>query len=189
MENFDDISLMREIQNGNRGAFSVLVARHSKYFFGVAYHFMGTRELAEDILQTAFLKLWERPYKFDCNRENAGFKTWFARMVTNLCRDDHRARRPAMDIDNLEIPDDKTNVADTIDAHRKRVALHLAIKKLSHPQQMAINLGVLNEMPYRDVAKIMNKKEGAIKVLVLRAREKLQINLKEYGYDFERQSA
>lgn len=183
MQHFDDLSLMREIQNGNRAAFSALVNRHSKYFFAIVYRFVNNRDTAEDILQTAFLKLWERPYAFDAER-GVEFKTWFARVVVNLCRDDRRARRPVANIDDYEIADDREHMADTIDRSRKQMALQRAIAKLSMPQRTAINLGVLGEMQYTDVARVMGKSEGAVKVIVNRAKEQLRFLIKEQGYEF-----
>ena len=181
VEQFDDIYLMREIQGGNRGAFSTLVNRHSKYFFAITYRFANNREIAEDILQTAFLKLWQRPYKFDCDG-GAGFKTWFARVVVNLCLDDRRARKPVRDIDKMEIADGRDGAPELIEKHQKIAALHCAIRKLSTAQQTAINLGIMNDMKYSDVGKIMNKSEGAVKVLINRAKVQLEISMKEMGY-------
>ena len=182
MESFDDTSLMQEIQNGNRGAFSILVNRHSKYFFAIAYRFANDRDAAEDILQNAFLKLWERPHKFDPGGA-AGFKTWFARVVVNLCLDDRRAQKPVAALDNAEIEDGRAPAAEEIDRQRKFLALNNAIKKLSKDQQAAINLGCIQDLKYEDVGKIMKKSTGAIKVLVLRAKERLKILMKEQGYE------
>ncbi|MCL2748588.1 MAG: RNA polymerase sigma factor [Alphaproteobacteria bacterium] len=181
MESFDDISLMQEIQNGNRGAFSILVNRHSQYFFAIAYRFANNRDTAEDILQNAFLKLWERPYKFDPDGA-AGFKTWFAKVVINLCLDDRRARKPIVVLDDSEIPDDRDSAADIIDRQRKYIALNNAIKKLPAAQQTAINLGCIEDLKYEDVGKIMKKSTSAVKVLIMRAKEQLKISMKEYGY-------
>ncbi|MCL2339034.1 MAG: RNA polymerase sigma factor [Proteobacteria bacterium] len=182
MEDFDDNSLMREIQNGNRGAFSILVERHSKYFFAIAYRFLNNRETAEDILQTAFLKLWERPYKFDCDGA-AGFKTWFAKCVVNLCLDDRRARRPVGDIDDYEIADDRTDVSGTAEKRREYIALENAVRSLSPPMRTVVTLGLIQDMKYEDVGKIMKKSTGAVKVMISRAKEKLTTMMKEQGYD------
>lgn len=184
MQHFDDLSLMREIRGGNRAAFSVLVNRHSKYFFAIVYRFVGNRDTAEDILQTAFLKLWERPHKFDPDR-GVEFKTWFARVVVNLCRDDKRTRRPVANIDDYEIADDRAHVSDIIDTARKQMVLQNAIAKLSVPYRTAINLGVLGEMQYADVAKIMGKSTGAVKVMVNRAKEQIKCMVKEQGYELD----
>ena len=184
MENFDDITLMREIQDGNRNAFSVLVNRHAKYFYAIAYRFVNNRETAEDIMQTAFLKLWEKPYKFDCDG-SAGFKTWFARCVINLCHDNHRSYRPVKSLDDTQIADARMNAAEITEKQHRFVALNNAIKKLSTTQQTAITLGVIQDMKYGDVAEIMKKSVGAVKVLVNRAKAQLEISMKEQGYGME----
>jgi len=180
--NDDDISLMREIMGGNRGAFDTLVRRHQNYFFAIAYRFMNNRDAAEDVLQTAFLKLWERPYKFDPDGA-AGFRTWFARVVVNQCRDAIRARRQTADIDDMDIADSRPMAADLIDRERKIRALQAGIAKLSPDQRTAIVLGWVQDMKYAEVGTIMKKSESAIKVTILRAKEKLRVHMKENGYD------
>jgi len=127
------------------------------------------------------LKLWEKPHKFDPDG-TAGFKTWFAKVVINLCLDDRRARKPIVALDDSEIPDERDSAADIIDRQKKHIALNNAIKKLSRDQQTAINLGSIQDLKYEDVGKIMKKSTGAVKVLVLRAKEQLKILMKEQGY-------
>lgn len=181
MEHLTDESLMELIQDGNRDAFTVLVNRNSKYYFAIVYRFVGNRELAEDILQTAFLKLWEKPYQFDAAR--ASFKTWFARGVVNICIDDRRARKYVKNIDDFEIADHRMSAPDMIEKRHKYQVLQNAINKLSANYRTAINLGVINEMQYCDVAKIMKKSEGAVKVLINRGREQLRNIIKGGGYE------
>ena len=182
MIDYDDISLMHEINNGNRGAFDVLVRRHSQYFFAIIYRFVNNRDLAEDLLQTAFLKLWERPFKFNPDA-GAGFKTWFARVTVNLCLDDRRARRPCACLDDMEIADTRPDAPELIDRGRRIAALNAGICKLPSDMRTAITLGWIQDMKYAEVGKIMNKNENTVKVIISRAKEKLKQYMQENGYD------
>ena len=60
-ESPDDESLLERVGEGDRAAFAVLVRRHSDRYYRLAYRYTARREEAEDIVQAAFIKLWETP--------------------------------------------------------------------------------------------------------------------------------
>ena len=65
----DDHELLALIQDGSHDAFAVLVQRHTERFYRLAYRYVQNRETAEDIVQDAFLKLWEDPGKMAAGAE------------------------------------------------------------------------------------------------------------------------
>jgi len=82
----EDAWLLTRLQEGEHAAFTILVQRHASRFYRVAYRFVSNRAEAEDIVQDAFLKLWERPNMWQAGK-NTAFTTWFHRVVINLCLD------------------------------------------------------------------------------------------------------
>src|SRR5437762_13353109 len=82
----DDQQLLARIQDGSHPAFSELARRHAERFYRLAYRYVQSKEMAEDIVQDAFLKLWEDTRKWQPDR-NTRFTTWFYRIVVNLCLD------------------------------------------------------------------------------------------------------
>ena len=58
-ESPDDESLLERVGEGDGPAFAMLVRRHSDRYYRLAYRYTARREEAEDIVQTAFIKLWE----------------------------------------------------------------------------------------------------------------------------------
>src|SRR5690554_4247272 len=56
-----DEALMARVRQGDHRAYAVLVRRHTNMFFAAAYRMCSNRESAEDIVQEAFLKLWQKP--------------------------------------------------------------------------------------------------------------------------------
>lgn len=174
---------MREICKGDRAAFGVLVRRHEKYFYAIAYRYTNDRESAEDLIQDAFLKLWQKPHHFDETR-GASWKTWFARIVVNLGIDFTRRRKWV-----LEIPENtESNEQNAFDATSQKMqanALELAIRQLPPEQITAVNLGLSERIPYAQVAEIMKKSEAAVKSLIMRAKENLKCSLAKMGYENE----
>ena len=62
----------------------------------MAYRFVGNRTEAEDMVQEAFLKLWERPAMWQVDKDTA-FTTWFYRVVVNMCLDYKKKKKPGAD--------------------------------------------------------------------------------------------
>ena len=88
-----DQELLALIQGGSHQAFAELVERHTTRFYRLAYRYVQNRETAEDLIQDAFLKLWENPASWQPER-NSKFTTWFYRIVVNLCLDWQKKKRP-----------------------------------------------------------------------------------------------
>jgi RNA polymerase sigma-70 factor (ECF subfamily) len=93
LSDLDDELLVYEIQEGSHDAFVELVGRHAKRFYGVAYRLLFSKNDAEDAVQQAFLRLWERRSFWDSHK-GAKFTTWFYRVVVNLCLDNKRRKKP-----------------------------------------------------------------------------------------------
>lgn len=84
-----DTELLLEIRGGDRGAFESLVKRKTEPLLYLAYRIVGDREEAKDLVQLAFLRVWEHRSRFN-PRWSAN--TWLYRITTNLGIDYLRAR-------------------------------------------------------------------------------------------------
>ena len=181
MSTDEDSQLIREIKEGNRQAFAVLVRKYSKYFYAVAYRYLSDRTEAEDMAQQAFLKLWEFPHKFDASK-GASFKTWFTQVLINLCIDFRRKNHHRFeDIEEMQIESVGKNPFQQACNKQVFELLEEAIRKLPIPQQHAVNLGLYQGIPYAEVAQIMKTSLPAVKSLIMRGKENIKKYLKEYG--------
>ena len=104
---FTDEELMGRIRNGDREAFSMLVMRHTKRYYSLAYRMLSSREEAEDIVQESFLTVWTSPASWDGGRQTK-FTTWFYRVVANACIDRKRKHTPLPMEDGFDPPDEGT---------------------------------------------------------------------------------
>src|SRR5262249_57880369 len=89
----DDGDLLALIQTGSHHAFGVLVRRHTERFYRLAYRYVQNRAAAEDIVQDAFLKLWEGPGRWRPVRHSK-FTPWFYTAAVNLCADCCKKKPP-----------------------------------------------------------------------------------------------
>ena len=114
----DDHELLALIQDGSHDAFAVLVQRHTERFYRLAYRYVQNRETAEDIVQDAFLKLWEDPGRWQPER-NSKFTTWFYRIVVNLCLDWQKKKRPLALDEELLLADERETSGYSDDTHSR----------------------------------------------------------------------
>src|SRR5580698_3342880 len=94
MDAGDDIAI-NGARRGDRDAFRVLVERHAKAVFRLAYRMTANEIDAEDMVQETFLKAWKQIGKFD---GRASFATWLHRICANCSLDLIRARKRKQDL-------------------------------------------------------------------------------------------
>lgn len=173
----DDESLMVRIQKGDHQAFSILVRRHAQRFFAAAYRMSGRADEAEDVVQEAFLKLWQRPQAFDAGK-GAKFTTWFYRVVTNLAIDKGRRRKNEVGPSALDfIADDRESAQACLEVSEKGRAVEAAIQSLPARQKLALNLCFYEELSNKEAAEILGVGVKALESLLMRAKAALKEKL------------
>jgi RNA polymerase sigma-70 factor (ECF subfamily) len=181
----DDESLISQIQEGSHVAFATLVNRHSNRFYRIAYRLVSSKDDAEDIVQDAFLKLWNRPNLWDPSK-GTKFTTWFYRVVINLCLD-HRKKKKLINLsEGIEFADEKPGADVLLDVHQKQALLERLICELPERQQLAINLCFYEGLSNNDAAQIIGVRVKALQSLIMRAKTTLKYKVKRYlggGHD------
>lgn len=176
----DDQELLALIQDGSQEAFSVLVQRHTERFYRLAYRYLQNKEAAEDIVQDAFVKLWEDPGRWQAERKNK-FTTWFYRIVVNLCLDWQKRKKP------LELGDQELSIADDRETpdiamlhDEKQKVLETEIAALPERQRTALNLCFDEGLSNQEAAEVMGLKLKALQSLLMRAKGTLKERLRNY---------
>src|ERR1700693_2205572 len=85
----NDIAAVSQARGGDSEAFRLLVERHSRAIFRVAYRMTGNEHDADDVVQEAFLRAYRQIDSFE---ERANFGTWLHRIAVNCALDLLRAR-------------------------------------------------------------------------------------------------
>src|SRR6266508_5518305 len=93
MEGPSDEALLAGMANGDRDAAVAFVRRYQARAFGLALAVVGDRQLAEDVAQEAFVRVWRHAQVFEATRGTA--RAWVATIVRNLAIDALRLRREA----------------------------------------------------------------------------------------------
>lgn len=177
--NLDDETLLYRIRKGQRDAFSELVDRHAKRFYAIAYRILNNKDEAEDIVQEAFLKLWEKPELWDKTRQ-AKFTTWFYKIVTNLCLDHNKKKKPVPLPQDLKIIDGNPKGIDVLEQRQKQAMLEDFIRQLPERQQLALNLCFYEGLSNKEAAEIIDIKVKALQSLIMRAKTTLREKIQRY---------
>lgn len=172
-----DETLMARVQRGDHDAFAVLVRRHAKLFFAAAYRMCGQAQEAEDVVQDAFLKLWQNPQLWN-PAKGAKFTTWFYRVVANQAIDGLRKKKPLSSAAVLDLLSDGRPDAEG-DFIERQDAAHLerAIQSLPERQKMALNLCFYEGLSNREAAAIIGVGVKALESLLIRAKSALRKEL------------
>ena len=183
MELTDSVAVA-QARDGDSGAFRVLVERHSRNLFRLAYRMTGHQEDAEDVVQETFLRAYRQLAKFD---DRASFGTWLYRIAANCSLDLIRARkrrsenRENHDSHEEGAPDPMQLLADGAPTP-ERLALSSEVERrvagalddLSEMERAAFVLRHYEGMCIDDIGRTLGVQPNAAKHSVFRAVQKLR---------------
>jgi RNA polymerase sigma-70 factor (ECF subfamily) len=169
--------LLVEAAQRDPTAFDKLYDRYFDQIYSYVYYHCGSREQAEDITAATFQRALENLPNF--RWRGLPYSAWLYRVATNLLARDRR--RPAW----LELKPE-ANLASDIEEpdeawldKEERGELYDAIRGLPGDQRQAVLLRFFAGMRNKEVGEVMNRSEGAVKLLVFRAVTSLRQKLRE----------
>lgn len=170
-ENSDD-GLLSRIAEGDRRAFAQLMDRHIDRAHGLAKRVLGNKSDAEDVVQDAFMKVWQKAGQWQPGR--AQFSTWLYRVVVNRCLD--LKRKPVNTaLDNVaEQSDDRPDAYEDIAARQRQAEIAAAVANLPERQRTAIALSYTAGMSNAQAAETMEISVKAFESLLVRAKRELR---------------
>lgn len=186
-----DAAAVERTLAGDRDAFRVLVERHSHNVFRLAYRMTGNRQDAEEVVQEAFLRAYQKLGQFAAR---ANFGTWVYRIAANYAIDRMRQRKkeearkvePAVYEQGTE-NDPVTLVRDAAPtperlAHNIELRKHMeiALAALSHSERTAFVMRHWEGCAIEEIAEVLKSSSGAAKNTVFRAVQKLRLALQPF---------
>ncbi len=177
--------MLRVREDGDEEAFRELVTGCEDRVMGTIVRMLGGWEGAEDLAQRVFLRVWEARRHYE---PRAMFGTWLHAIVRNLVLNELRGRRRRAAVFSpvpsesgaWEHPSPQAGPADEAAAAEVAAAIEKAIAGLPEEQRLALVLRRYEEMPYEEIAKVMELSLPAVKSLLFRARAALRLALAEY---------
>ena len=171
MDGASDEDLMARIARGDEQAFRTLASRYVPRALGLSRRVLGNEADAEEIVQEALLRVWLNAARW---RPTAAFRTWFYRIVLNLCLNRKR-RAPFATLADIDEPADPAPDPVHQIEHRETDRLvAAAIANLPERQRIAVVLTYQEGMSNADTAAVLGTTISGVETLLVRARRALR---------------
>ncbi len=182
-----DVRLMLKVRDDNAAAFDELMLRYQNRLVTVLDHLVGRRDLAEDLAQEVFLRVYRARKRYVAG---AKFSTWLYTIANHVAANALRSlsRRPEVNassratesggvsvLDKLAVAASGAMPTRQLDKSELCDVVRAALSGLNERQRMAVLLNKFEGMSYADIATTMEMSPQAIKSLLSCAR----VNLKE----------
>jgi len=179
----EDRLLIAEYRMGDTHAFEKLVYKYQQTILNLVYHYIGSRNDAEDVAQKIFTKVYFSLQKFD---ERRPFFPWLYRIAINQCYDELRRirRRRVHSFSELSIEDaahieklisqDKPPLETEENEKEMFSILQRILNQLPEQQKLSILLRDIEGVSYGKIAEILKCSEQVARLKVFRARVRLK---------------
>ena len=175
----EEAELVAAARGGSRPAFEELVRQTYADTYSLARRITGNEEDARDVVQEVYLRAFKGLKKF---RGDAQLSTWLYRITAN-CAATHmrkRGRNQHVDLDDLrQVADDRPEIDPSAraDASMLRQRVDEALAELPEGLREVVVLRDVYDMPHEEIAEALGISEGAAKVRLHRARQRLRERL------------
>jgi len=179
-----DSECVRRLQRGETDAFEVLVRRHEKTIFNLVYRMLGDYDEATEISQEVFLSAYRAIGQF---RGDANFSTWLYRIALNQAstrrKNLHTRQQRYVPMEATEpVSDPQPGPAETMEKKEIRERVQQALNRLEPEDATVILMRDLQDVPYEEVARVLEIPVGTVKSRLHRARQALKSQLASYFY-------
>jgi len=189
LEPHPDVALVAKVREGDVSAYDTLVRKYERQLFRIAQHITQNREDAEDVMQDAFLKAYE---KLDQFQGNSKFYTWLVRIAVNESLMRLRKRRTGkmvsidedIETDEGSVPRDLADWASDPEQNFSQAELGEILRKtiqgLPPGFKVVFELRDVQGLSTEDTAEALGLSVPAVKSRLLRARLQLRERLSRY---------
>lgn len=164
-------------QKGDRAAFERIYDAYSERLYKFIFLRVGHKEVAEDILADSFVKAWVKISQINSSK---AFSAWIFQIAKNNIIDYYRVRKSTIAIEEVEQTlEDAANPINETDLRLDQKRILSALTALPKDQQQVIRYKFFEDLTNPEIALILNKTEGAIRVIQHRAIVRLQEILRQ----------
>ncbi|OGE88006.1 MAG: hypothetical protein A3J07_02020 [Candidatus Doudnabacteria bacterium RIFCSPLOWO2_02_FULL_49_13] len=163
---------LERAQNGDSAAFSRLYDEFAEKLYRFIFFRVGHKEVAEDLLSDTFVKAWQKLKQVN---SPAAITGWFYQIARNNIIDYYRIKKDFVPLEEVaEFLEDAVNPIDTINLNMDQAKILELLVKLPGEQRLVLQYKFFEDLTNEEIAYILNKTEGAIRVIQHRALIKLK---------------
>ena len=181
-----DFELIGKAQKGDPAAFGQLVSAYRRRIMGTIARLIGRPEDVEDVAQEVFTRLY---FSLEQLRTPEVFEPWLYRLSVNACYDYLRRARRRPESRMSDLSEQQVMMADAaagtraqsedVEKRRVRDTVNVLLASVSEEDRLLLTLKEVEGLSLKELEKIYNVNENALKVRLFRARQRILKNLKE----------
>lgn len=171
----EDMLLYKEFLNGNKEAFEELINKYRKNIILFVQGIVKNIDVAEDLSQDVFVYILinKREYDFKYSMKTYLYTIAKSRAYNYLKKE---KRKVNIDESNIYIKELKyfEDIEEKLYLDERKKEIINAIKKLKNNQRIAIYLADIEGLSYKEISKVLGKKDSQTKMIIYRARKNLE---------------
>ncbi len=171
--------IIKKAQAGEAGAFGDIYDKYLPRIYRFIFVKVSRKEDAEDLSHQVFLSAWQNIQSFQF--QGFPFSSWLYKIAWNAVIDHYRTRKPEESIETIaeNALSESPNFIKEIDIEIEIKIIRQAILKLEEDQQNVIIMKFVNELSNKEIAGVLGKSEGAIRVIQHRALKQLREHINQ----------
>jgi len=180
-----DSAIIEKVLGGDSQSFEMLILKYQSRLFATVLNVVKNRELAEDIVQEAYMKGFA---KLDTLKDHNQFYPWLKRIALNLALNHFERAKRVMDVENEEdetsfferIPDGESQEELVVKEELKRYVRHF-VEALPDKLRVVVVLREIEDMSYEEISGMMNIPIGTVRSRLFNARQMIKDRLVNQG--------
>ena len=167
-------NLLAQCSLGNRRAFETLYRTVAPRLHSVALRCMGRRDLAEEVVQESFVRIWHNASRYEAHVSAP--LTWMITLTRNLAIDQLRKHRelPLSDAQQDAMTDESPSAHEQLDSARAASALGHCLERLDGMQRQSITIAYFQGLSASELAHTLGAPLGSVKSWIRRGMERLR---------------
>ncbi len=177
--NNTDKSLFLKLKQKDREAFIEAYDKYVDDIYRFIFFKVNQKQEAEDITSQVFLKSWNH-IQTNSIKDYKTLKAFFYKVARNLIIDHYRKNSHKQDIEidrgefKIDLPDERQDAHKNLEIKSDFDRLSQSLLQLKDEYREIVTLRYVNELSFSEIAKIMDKSKGNIRVMLYRAMKALR---------------
>ena len=165
--------------------FTDLYRAHLRDVYSYSYYRVGNHHDAEDLTEQTFLQAYRHFERAQRESNGRPLRPWLIRIAHNLAANYYRdrSRKPQTQLEDAAIVSAPHDTEDLVEGRQELQDVLEGVSKLPDDRREALIMRFALGMDNREIARALNRSEGATKVLIHRAIKQLEQGLKEGSVD------
>ena len=162
--------LASRTQTGDSQAFALIYDTFIKKIYDFIFYKTMHQQLAEDLTSQTFLKAWKKISQF----QKGNFSAWLYTIARNIVVDHYRSQKEILTVEDFWELKADDNVFEEVEKRLKIEKLREGLSHLKASEREILMLRLWQDLPFKEIAIILDKNEGATKMSFARAMESLK---------------